>query len=177
MKRVLTYGTFDLLHWGHIRLLKRARALGDYLVVGLSTDEFNAQKPGKKPSYHAFEIRKTMLESIRYVDLVIPEVTWEQKLADVKRYTIDVVVMGSDWEGSEKFEYLRDHCEMVYLPAPRGPPPHRSAATSCGRPSATARRRGRSPRPRSRPRRPPSSPRSPGCDGPEPALSLRQQRL
>lgn len=120
MKRVLTYGTFDLLHWGHIRLLKRARALGDYLVVGLSTDEFNAQKPGKKPSYHAFEIRKTMLESIRYVDLVIPEVTWEQKLADVKRYTIDVVVMGSDWEGSEKFEYLRDHCEMVYLPRTEG---------------------------------------------------------
>lgn len=120
MKRVLTYGTFDLLHWGHIRLLKRARGLGDYLVVGLSTDEFNAQKPGKKPSYHAFETRKTMLESIRYVDLVIPEVTWEQKLADVKRYTIDVVVMGSDWEGSEKFEYLRDHCEVVYLPRTEG---------------------------------------------------------
>ena len=120
MKRVLTYGTFDLLHWGHIRLLKRARSLGDYLAVGLSTDGFNAQKPGKKPSYHVYETRKTMLESIRYVDLVIPELTWEQKLADVKKYNIDTVVMGSDWEGSEKFEYLRDHCEVIYLPRTEG---------------------------------------------------------
>lgn len=120
MRRVLTYGTFDLLHWGHIRLLKRAKALGDYLVVGLSTDEFNAQKVGKKPSYHTFETRKTMLESIRYVDLVVPEIAWEQKLADVKKYNIDVVVMGSDWEGSEKFEYLRNHCEVVYLPRTEG---------------------------------------------------------
>lgn len=120
MKRVLTYGTFDLLHWGHIRLLKRAKEHGDYLVVAVSTDDFNARKIGKKPSYHDFDTRKNMLEAIRYVDLVIPEDTWEQKLDDVKKYAIDVVVMGSDWEGSEKFEYLRDHCEVTYLPRTEG---------------------------------------------------------
>ena len=97
MKRILTYGTFDLLHYGHIRLLQRARALGDYLVVALSTDEFNASK-GKK-AYHNYETRKKMLEAIRYVDLVIPEECWEQKISDVQKYDIDVVVMGSDWAG------------------------------------------------------------------------------
>ncbi|NLS10934.1 glycerol-3-phosphate cytidylyltransferase [Nesterenkonia sp. MY13] len=120
MKRILTYGTFDLLHWGHIRLLKRAKALGDYLVVGLSTDEFNEAKPGKQPSYHPFEVRKMMLEAIRYVDLVIPETSWEQKRLDVSEYEIDTVVMGSDWEGSPRFEYLREQCEVVYLPRTEG---------------------------------------------------------
>ena len=100
MVRVLTYGTYDLLHYGHIRLLKRARALGDYLVVAISTDEFNAIK-GKK-AYHNYETRKEMLEAVRYVDLVIPENTWEQKREDVEKYEIDIVVMGSDWEGNEK---------------------------------------------------------------------------
>ena len=118
MKRILTYGTFDLLHYGHIRLLKRAKALGDYLVVGLSTDEFDAIK--NKKSYHNYEIRKTMLESIRYVDLVIPEECWEQKIADVQKYDIDTVVMGSDWANSERFEYLRDYCELVYLDRTEG---------------------------------------------------------
>ena len=113
MKRVLTYGTFDLLHYGHINLLKRAKELGDYLVVALSTDEFNQLKG--KVAYHSYETRKKMLEAIRYVDLVIPEETWEQKLDDVKNYHIDVVVMGSDWKGSDKFDYLADYCEMVYL--------------------------------------------------------------
>jgi len=113
MKRVLTYGTFDLLHYGHIRLLQRARALGDYLVVALSTDEFDKIKD--KVSYHDYETRKKMLESIRYVDLVIPEKTWEQKLCDVQKYEIDVVVMGGDWAGSDKFDYLKEHCELVYL--------------------------------------------------------------
>lgn len=113
MKRVLTYGTFDLLHYGHIRLLKRAKALGDYLVVALSTDEFNESK-GKR-AYHDYETRKKMLESIRYVDLVIPENCWEQKIDDVKEYHIDTVVMGSDWAGSDKFEMLKDYCELVYL--------------------------------------------------------------
>ena len=113
MKRVLTYGTFDLLHYGHIRLLKRAKALGDYLIVALSTDEFNAIK-GKK-AYHSYETRKEILEAIRYVDLIIPENDWEQKLDDVKTYHVDVVVMGSDWKDSDKFEYLKDHCEVVYL--------------------------------------------------------------
>ncbi len=118
MKRVLTYGTFDLLHYGHINLLKRAKALGDYLVVAVSTDDFNEIK-GKK-AYHNFETRKMMLEAVRYVDLVIPEENWEQKIDDVKKYDIDIVVMGSDWAGSDKFDYLKDYCEVVYLPRTEG---------------------------------------------------------
>ncbi len=118
MKRILTYGTFDLLHYGHIRLLQRAKALGDYLVVALSTDEFNEVK-GKK-AYHNYETRKKMLEAIRYVDLVIPEENWEQKISDVKDYHIDIVVMGSDWAGSDKFDYLKDYCEVVYLDRTEG---------------------------------------------------------
>ena len=118
MKRVLTYGTFDLLHYGHIRLLKRAKELGDYLVVAVSTDEFNEIK-GKK-AYHNYETRKEMLEAVRYVDLVIPENNWEQKIEDVKDYKIDVVVMGSDWAGSDKFDYLKDYCEVVYLDRTEG---------------------------------------------------------
>ena len=114
MKRILTYGTFDLLHYGHINLLRRAKALGDYLVVACSTDEFNLGK-GKR-CYFSYEERKQLLESIRYVDLVIPEESWEQKANDVREYHIDPVVMGSDWEGSERFEYLKDLCEVVYLP-------------------------------------------------------------
>ncbi|QHO91406.1 glycerol-3-phosphate cytidylyltransferase [Actinomyces sp. 432] len=113
MKRVITYGTYDLLHYGHIELLRRARALGDYLVVVLSSDEFNAGK-GKK-SYFSYEERRRMLEAIRYVDLVVPEYTWEQKVDDVKKYEIDVFVMGDDWAG--KFdEQLAGLCEVVYLP-------------------------------------------------------------
>jgi len=118
MKRILTYGTFDLLHYGHIRLLKRAKALGDYLIVAVSTDEFNAIK--NKKSYHDYETRKKMLEAIRYVDLVIPEKTWEQKLDDVKEFNVDVVVMGSDWAGSDKFDYLKEYCEVVYLDRTEG---------------------------------------------------------
>lgn len=118
MKRVLTYGTYDLLHYGHIRLLKRAKELGDYLIVAISTDEFNAIK-GKK-AYHDYETRKEMLEAVRYVDLVIPEETWEQKRDDVEKYCVDVVVMGSDWAGNEKFEDLRDCCEVVYLERTEG---------------------------------------------------------
>ncbi len=118
MKRVLTYGTFDMIHEGHINLLRRAKALGDYLIVGLSTDEFNAIKD--KKAYFPYEKRKLILESIRYVDLVIPEKTWEQKLEDVKNYCIDIVVMGSDWEGSDKFEYLSEHVELVFLPRTKG---------------------------------------------------------
>jgi len=118
MKRILTYGTYDLLHYGHIRLLKRAKELGDYLIVALSTDEFNAIK-GKK-AYHNYETRKKMLEAIRYVDLVIPEYTWEQKVDDVKKYYVDVTVMGDDWKGNEKFEALREYCDVVYLPRTEG---------------------------------------------------------
>lgn len=112
MRRVITYGTFDLLHYGHINLLKRARALGDYLIVGLSTDEFNAGK-GKK-AYFSYEQRKELLESLRYVDLVIPEKTWEQKRNDILLYQVDTFVMGSDWKG--KFDDLKDVCDVVYLP-------------------------------------------------------------
>ena len=114
MKTVLTYGTFDLLHHGHIRILKRAKALGDYLIVALSTDEFNEIK-GKK-SYHDYETRKEILEAIKYVDEVIPEKTWDQKRDDVKKHNVDVVVMGNDWEGNDNFEKLRDLCDIIYLP-------------------------------------------------------------
>ena len=112
MKTVITYGTFDLLHYGHINLLQRARAFGDYLVVGLSTDEFNRQK--NKECFFSYEKRKQMLEALRCVDLVIPETCWEQKRGDVKTYGASVFVMGDDWEG--KFDDLSDLCEVVYLP-------------------------------------------------------------
>ena len=113
MKRVITYGTFDLLHYGHINLLRRARELGDYLVVALSTDEFNCNQKQKK-CYFPYAERKRMLEAIRYVDLVIPEESWEQKTTDVDKYQIDVFVMGDDWAG--KFDFLKPQCEVVYLP-------------------------------------------------------------
>ena len=118
MKRISTYGTFDLLHYGHIRLLKRAKELGDYLIVALSTDEFNQLK--NKKAYHNYETRKKMLEAIRYVDLVIPEENWNQKINDVKEYHVDMVVMGSDWKGNEKFEILKPYCEVVYLERTEG---------------------------------------------------------
>jgi glycerol-3-phosphate cytidylyltransferase len=114
MKRVITYGTFDLLHYGHINLLRRAKERGDYLVVALSTDEFNWNAKGKK-CYFDYEKRKALLEAIRYVDLVIPESSWEQKADDIRLYHIDTFVMGNDWEG--EFDYLEDlGCEVVYVP-------------------------------------------------------------
>lgn len=113
MKKIITYGTFDLLHYGHINLLRRARALGDYLIVALSTDEFNAQKG--KTSFFTFAQRKQLLESIRYVDLVIPEESWEQKIKDIKEYHIDIFAIGDDWIG--KFDYLKkEGVEVIYLP-------------------------------------------------------------
>lgn len=113
MKKVITYGTFDLLHYGHINLLRRAKELGDYLIVALSTDEFNWNEKHKK-CYFTYEQRKQLLESIRYVDLVIPEETWAQKVSDVQEFRVDTFVIGNDWEG--KFDFLKDYCEVVYLP-------------------------------------------------------------
>jgi glycerol-3-phosphate cytidylyltransferase len=111
MRKIITYGTFDLLHYGHINLLKRAKELGDYLIVGLSTNEFNKAKG--KVCYFSFEERAKLLEAIRYVDLVIPENNWEQKIYDIKEFRVNIFVMGDDWNG--KFDYLREYCEVVYL--------------------------------------------------------------
>ena len=114
MKRVISYGTFDLLHYGHINLLRRAKALGDYLIVALSTDDFNSREKGKV-TYFSYEERKLLLEAIRYVDLVIPEENWEQKREDVRLYHVDTFVMGDDWKG--RFDFLKEEgCEVVYLP-------------------------------------------------------------
>lgn len=112
MKKVITYGTYDLLHTGHINLLRRAKEFGDYLIVAISSDEFNALK-GKK-AYYTFEQRKAILEAIRYVDEVIAEDNWEQKVDDIKENDVDVFVMGDDWKGD--FDALSKHCEVVYLP-------------------------------------------------------------
>lgn len=114
MKRVITYGTYDLLHYGHINLLRRAKDLGDYLIVGLSTDEFNSTEKHKE-TYFSYEQRKQLLEAVRYVDLVIPESNWQQKRSDVHKYNIDTFVMGDDWKG--KFDFLEEEgVEVVYLP-------------------------------------------------------------
>lgn len=116
MKKVITYGTFDLLHTGHINLLRRAKELGDYLVVAVSTDEFNTLK--HKEAYHTFDERKQILEAIRYVDEVIGENSWDQKSSDVVKHNIDTFVIGDDWEG--EFDFLKEHCDVVYLPRTSG---------------------------------------------------------
>lgn len=113
MKKVITYGTFDLLHYGHINLLRRAKEMGDYLIVALSTDEFNWNEKRKK-CYFTYVQRKKLLEAIRYVDLVIPEENWAQKVSDVQEFRVDTFVMGDDWKG--KFDFLKEYCEVVYLP-------------------------------------------------------------
>ena len=113
MKKVITYGTFDLLHYGHVNLLQRAKALGDYLIVAISTDEFNWNEKGKK-CYFSYDERKRLVEAIRYVDLVIPEERWDQKASDVAEFKVDTFVMGDDWQG--KFDFLTEQCEVVYLP-------------------------------------------------------------
>ena len=114
VKRVITYGTFDLLHYGHINLLRRAKQYGDYLIVALSTDDFNWNQKRKK-CYFSFDKRKALLEAIRYVDLVIPEESWDQKVTDVREYHIDTFVMGDDWKG--EFDFLKDEgVDVVYLP-------------------------------------------------------------
>ena len=113
MRRVITYGTFDLLHYGHINLLRRSKEYGDYLIVALSTDEFNWNEKQKK-CYFSYERRKQLLEAIRYVDLVIPETSWEQKRSDIHEYHVETFVIGDDWEG--KFDFLKEEgAEVVYL--------------------------------------------------------------
>lgn len=112
MKTVITYGTFDVLHAGHINLLRRAKALGDRLIVALSTDEFNAGK--HKSALLSYENRRSVVEAIRYVDLVIPETCWEQKVSDVQRYDVDIFVIGDDWHGH--FDFLKPQCDVIYLP-------------------------------------------------------------
>ncbi|MDT2802217.1 glycerol-3-phosphate cytidylyltransferase [Vagococcus lutrae] len=116
-KRVITYGTYDILHPGHINLLKRAKALGDELIVMVSTDEFN-QNEKKKDNYYKFEERKFVLEALKYVDAVYPEESWEQKETDIEKYDIDIFVMGDNWKG--KFDYLSEKCEVKYLPRTEG---------------------------------------------------------
>lgn len=116
MRKVITYGTFDLIHKGHINLLQRAKDLGDYLIVAVSNDDFNKMKG--KSAFYDYETRKIILESIRYVDEVIPETEWEQKINDIKKLNIDVFVMGDDWEG--EFDFLKEYCQVVYLPRTEG---------------------------------------------------------
>ncbi len=107
---IITYGTFDTFHYGHLELLRRAKQLGHYLIVAVSTDEFNAQK--NKVSKFDYNTRKEWVSSIRYVNLVIPETNWNQKVTDVKKYNIDVLVMGDDWKG--KFDFVP--CSVIYVP-------------------------------------------------------------
>lgn len=116
MKKVITYGTFDLFHVGHLNLLKRAKSYGDYLIVAVSSDEFNLGK-GKK-CFVNDQDRMEIVKSIRYVDEVIPETSWEQKIEDVKKYDVDVFVIGEDWAG--KFDFLKEYCEVIYLPRTDG---------------------------------------------------------
>ena len=113
MKRVITYGTFDLIHYGHINLLRRAKEQGDYLIVALSEDRFNEEQKGKK-CYFNYEERKRLLEAVRFVDLVVPEKSWNQKVHDIQLYQIDTFVIGDDWVG--KFDFLGDYCKVVYMP-------------------------------------------------------------
>jgi len=115
-KVILTYGTFDMFHIGHLKLLKRLKLLGDKLIVAVSTDEFNAIK-GKK-TIIPYAQRAEIVESIRYVDMVIPENDWQQKITDIKKYKIDTFAMGHDWEG--KFDELKEYCEVIYLPRTEG---------------------------------------------------------
>ena len=112
MKKVITYGTFDLFHYGHLKILERAKQFGDYLIVAVSTDEFNKVK-GKKCVY-PYDHRAEIVKAIKYVNEVIPETKWEQKRQDVITHQVDVFVMGSDWEG--RFDELKELCEVIYLP-------------------------------------------------------------
>lgn len=112
MKKVLTYGTFDILHYGHLDFLRRAKEMGDYLIVGVSNDDFNENKK-KKRAFYPYEIRKEMVQSIKYVDETFEQSSFEQKKEDILKYDIDILVSFSDWQG--KYDYLKEYCEVVYL--------------------------------------------------------------
>ena len=116
MKKVITYGTFDLFNLGHLNILERAKAYGDYLIVAVSSDEFNAVKG--KECFYPYHDRARIVEAIKYVDLVIPEHNWEQKIDDIKKYDVDLFIMGVDWQG--KFDFLKDYCDVVYLTRTEG---------------------------------------------------------
>jgi glycerol-3-phosphate cytidylyltransferase len=116
MKRVITYGTFDLFHIGHLNILERLRSLGDYLVVGISTDKFNAQKG--KQCVVPYAERSAIVSALRCVDEIVPEERWEQKVDDVARFKIDIFGMGDDWKG--KFDNLSKYCQVIYLPRTEG---------------------------------------------------------
>lgn len=111
MVKVITYGTYDLFHYGHLKLLERARSFGDYLIVAVSTDEFNRIK--NKECVYPYAERAEIVKAIKYVDEVIPEESWEQKINDIQDHKVDVFVMGKDWEG--KFDFLKDYCKVIYL--------------------------------------------------------------
>ena len=116
MKTVITYGTFDMFHIGHLRLIERLREMGDRLIVAVSTDEFNELK-GKK-TLIPYEQRAEIVSNIKGVDLVIPETSWEQKIEDIKKYNVDIFAIGDDWKG--KFDFLKEYCDVVYLPRTEG---------------------------------------------------------
>jgi len=111
-KTIITYGTFDMFHIGHLKLLQRLKKMGDKLLVGVSTDEFNTLK--NKKTLIPYKHRAEIISNIKCVDLVIPETNWEQKIEDIKKYNVDIFAMGNDWEG--KFDYLKEYCEVIYLP-------------------------------------------------------------
>jgi len=118
MTRVITYGTFDLFHFGHLEILRRAKELGDYLIVAVSTDEFNEKQKNKQTVY-CFEHRSAIVAANKYVDQVIPETNWDQKLSDIQNYNIDILVMGDDWKGKFDFQ-LAGYCKTIYLPRTQG---------------------------------------------------------
>lgn len=117
MKKVITYGTYDLFHVGHLNMLKRAKELGDYLIVAVSSDRFNWEEKGKKCFVKDVD-RAAIVEAIKYVDEVIFEDSWKQKKEDVVKYDVDVFVIGDDWEG--EFDFLKEYCEVVYLSRTEG---------------------------------------------------------
>lgn len=110
--KIITFGTFDLLHIGHINILKNAKSLGDELIVGVSTDKFSIEKKNRKPIYNEND-RKQILESLKFVDKVFFEESFEKKREYIKKYKADIFVMGNDWEG--RFDEFNDICKVVYF--------------------------------------------------------------